>query len=119
MKKKDIFLSIKSEQIPKIKAVFRSQKERYVMNMYQLQSIAGLTFKEARAFLLEWYGSVLDMAMDLGVGIHAIYNMQRRAKRKIAASGHTLDEIFVDYPPMNAASIDSLLLPITSSLVNH
>ena len=104
MAKKDLFVNGRKEQISDVTAMFRKERETYAMNLYQLQSKAGLTFKEARAFLSQWYETVAAMAMDIGVGIHAIYNMQRRAKRKIADSKLSLEDIFGDYPPIDVAS---------------
>ena len=105
MAKKDLFVNEKKkENIPDITAMFKKERETYAMNLYQLQSKAGLTFKEARAFLSQWYETVAAMAMDIGVGIHAIYNMRRRAKKKIADSGLAPDDIFGEYPPVNVAS---------------
>ena len=115
MKKKDLFvrMSMESEYASELKALFRAEKERYVMNLYQLQSKADLTFKEARAFLLRWYGTPASMAINLSVDIHAIYNLQRKAKKKVEDTGLALDEIFGDYPPINFASDNYAPIEVT------
>jgi len=105
MKKKDLFLILdaneKNEITSEVREFIKKENERYAMNMYQLQSKAGLTFKEAQAYLMSWRG-LADIIVRSLAEIHAIYNLQRRAKKKIADSGLTLEEIFGEYHPMKA-----------------
>lgn len=67
--------------------------ERYAMAMLILQENAGLTFKEARAFLAYSRESNLELAVEWGVTIQAISNLCRRAERKIEATGQSIEEI--------------------------
>jgi hypothetical protein len=87
------------EEMAETKAMINSWNETYAVNMLQLQEKAGLTYKEARAFLIPYRENVLSMSEGIAVSVHAIYNLQRKAKRKIDATGLTLEEIFGDYMP--------------------
>jgi len=85
--------------------MFGHWNDTYAMNMLQLQEKCGLTYKEARAFLIRYRESVSVMAMDLGLSSHSVYNLQRRAKRKVESSGHTLKEIFGEYMPIDRGPV--------------
>jgi hypothetical protein len=90
-------LVILSEQSPSY-TFFKARKVNYAMNMYQLQSMAKLTFKEADAFLGLYYD--YWRSADFNVpSDNSIYSLRRRAKKKIATSGHTAEEIFDEYFP--------------------
>jgi hypothetical protein len=83
-----------------VRAYLHRQEIAYAMNMLHLQEKAGLTYKEARAHLTSYRGeSRRGLAMTFGVSLHAIYNMQLRAKQKISESSLTEKEIFGEYHP--------------------
>jgi DNA-directed RNA polymerase specialized sigma subunit len=92
---------VSAEEAAAMPDIYREQRETYAMNMQQLQETAGLTYKEARAFLIYYRETVADMAEVLGISKTAVYNLQRKAKNKIALSGLTLEEIYGDYPPVD------------------
>jgi hypothetical protein len=67
----------------------------YAVAMLNLQEKAGLTFKEASVHVLET--TPIDLAEDWGVNVRSIYNLQRKAKKKIEESGYTSEELCGDY----------------------
>jgi len=93
------------EEFNAMRATIRLWNETYAVNMLQLQEICGLTYREARAFLIEYRENNITMAQDLDIDIHAIYNLKRKAKKKIEASGLTLEEIFGDHMPVSRGHI--------------
>ena len=58
----------------------------------RLQISAQLTLEEARAILCEGE-TPEDLSKEFGTTVNAIYNMQRRAKKKIAMTGYSIGEI--------------------------
>jgi len=84
------------------------REENYAMNMYQLQKKASLTFKEAEAFLELYYDYWVARKNNTMFGDYdpdapsdrSRYNLRRRAKKKIADSGYTIEEIFKEYFPI-------------------
>lgn len=76
-----------------------SRRITFAMNMIALQEKAGLTYKEARAYLTTYNESPRDMAADLSMDVHSVYNLMRKATKKIDDSGLTLEEIWGDYVP--------------------
>jgi len=100
MAKKDLIRMGTPEEIAASKMMQMVERMWYAMNMLQLQEKAGLTYKEARAFLIPYRDiTPVHLADRLGVDVHAIYNLQRNAEKKIAASGYTLEEIYGEYAP--------------------
>ena len=88
--------------------LLKERSENYAMNMYQLQSMAHLTFIEAKAFLELYYDYhvaqknhtvLMDYDPDGPRKERLNNSSRRRAKKKIEASGHTVEEIFGDYYP--------------------
>jgi len=100
MAKKDMFRMGTPEEVTASQARMEREREIYAMNMLQLQEKAGLTYKEARAFLIPYRDYTPWALADVfGIDVHAVYNLQRNAKKKIAASGYTLEEIYENYDP--------------------
>jgi DNA-binding CsgD family transcriptional regulator len=58
----------------------------------RLQRSAQLTYKEARAVLCD-KSEAQALANELGTTINAVYNLQRRAKKKIGYTGYTLEQM--------------------------
>lgn len=87
------------EEITSAKQIIRKRNETYAMNMVQLQEKADLTYREARAFLVPYRENNFAMAQALGITVNAVYNLQRKAREKIGASGFTLEEIYGEYVP--------------------
>ncbi|MCL1984024.1 MAG: hypothetical protein FWG58_01335 [Methanomassiliicoccaceae archaeon] len=73
--------------------------------MERLQTRVGLSYKEARAYLIESYESTFTMADYFGTSLQAVYNLQRRAKSKVRKSGMTLEDIFGEHIPVKVARI--------------
>jgi len=102
MKKKDFLnkhiVRATDKEVAAYRTKEREDKEVYAMNMLQLQENVGLTYKEAKAFIDRRRGYCNgDIATWLDVSVHSVYNLQRKAKKKIAESGLSLEEIFGDY----------------------
>jgi len=52
--------------------------------MLDLQEKAGLTYKEARAFLLSRSSKMLyDLSVEWGISMEGVYNLSRRALKKL------------------------------------
>lgn len=100
MGKTDMFKSASQEEIDRIHAGEELRDITYAMNMLALQEKAGLTYKEARAHLSPHWELTGGMAEDLGIDVHSVYNLQRRAKKKIEASGFTEEEIYGKWTPI-------------------
>lgn len=69
---------------------------------YDLQRRYGLTYKEARVYLAgSGKGVNARLAEEFGVGVHAIYNLRRRARQKIEATCYSDDDAaeFCDINP--------------------
>ena len=66
-----------------------------------LQRSADLSYKEARAYLIDVYETPQVMADSLGVTLQAVYNMRRRAKKKVEECGMTEEEIFGEFVPVD------------------
>ena len=108
-KSDDLFVRLDSvKQIPNYE-FFKARKENYAMNMYQFQSMAGLTFKEAEAFLESYYENkgnlvgrasmLCDYDPDWEPKEKAALSLIDKAEKKIRKSGYTVEEIFDDYFP--------------------
>ena len=76
--------------------------------MERLQTRAGLSYKEARAYLIESYESTFTMADYFETSLQAVYNLQRRAKNKVKKSGMTLEEIFGEHIPVKVHRITTM-----------
>ena len=105
MKKHSLFRRATPEEESEITARYRSYDLIYAMNMLQLQETANLTFREAKAFLVEYKETECDLADDWGVSLQAVYNLQRRAREKIRKCGKTLEEIYGEYQPVDRGTI--------------
>lgn len=82
-----------------------------------LQRRYGLTYKEARVYLAgSGRGVNARLAEEFGVGVHAIYNLRRRAREKIGASdpNHEDGAVFCDVLPAGASPMDSPTLRTVS-----
>lgn len=82
-----------------------------------LQRRYGLTYKEARVYLAgSGRGVNARLAEEFGVGVHAIYNLRRRAKGKIEASCQNNEgDVFCDIVPEGTSLLDSLTLHAVSN----
>jgi len=105
MGKKNLIREGTEEEFESMRAIVGQWNETYAMNMLQLQETCGLTYREARAYLIPYRENTFSMATELGIGAHAIYNLKRKAKEKIEASGYTIEEIFGDYVPVDKGPI--------------
>lgn len=64
------------------------ERKVYALKMLELQEKVGLTYKEARVFLLSRSSKMLyDLSMEWGITMEAVYNLSRRALRKLEAAG--------------------------------
>jgi len=87
--------------------VSKARKENYVMNTYQFQSMAGLTFREAEAFLEPYYENggnptgkatqFCDHDPEWEPKEKAALSLMQKAEKKIARCGYTIEEIFGEY----------------------
>lgn len=68
--------------------------EAYEHCLVALQEKAGLTYREARAYLMSNWEPEGALAKEWGITTEAVYNFVRRAEAKIGKSGLTLDEIY-------------------------
>jgi len=88
----DIFEPVTKRTQPK--AWRRYEKEQleerkvYALKMLELQEKAGLTYKEARVFLHKRSSKMLyDLSVEWGITMEAIYNLSRRASKKVEKAG--------------------------------
>ncbi|MCL2142847.1 MAG: hypothetical protein FWH44_01110 [Methanomassiliicoccaceae archaeon] len=93
------------EEAADVLALLGRMSSTYAINMLQLQEKVGLTYKEARAFLIPYRENAHAMAHALDIDIHSVYNLQRKAKKKIKDSGYSLEEIFEDHMPVSPGPI--------------
>ena len=70
---------------------------KYAMNLMLLQKELGLSYKEARALMIDRWETPSEMAADLDMDIHSVYNMERRSAKKLEKSGKTYVDIVGDY----------------------
>jgi len=86
----------------------KSCKE-YIFGVHTLQDIAGLTFKEARAYINKYHmKNKEDLAKEFDITPQAVYNLERKAKIKVAASMLTNEDIFGDKISMGLLDADIL-----------
>jgi len=72
---------------------------RYGMGIWLLQENAGLTYKEARAYLANMRNeSTEQLAEALDVNTQTVYDLRRSAKMKL--DGKLLDDVLMGYNPM-------------------
>ena len=69
----------------------------YAMLMWRLQEMCGLTYKEARAHLMDPREDHWVLAETFGVTLAAVVSLQTRAMNKIKSSGYSLEEIYGNY----------------------
>lgn len=74
-------------------------RERYAVCMLLLEEEAGLTYREARAILHHSREEISDLAKIYGITEQGVYNMIRRAEKKIRDSGKTQSGILGEYAP--------------------
>lgn len=70
--------------------------EAYEHSIVALQEKCGLSYREARAYLMANWEPVDDLAREWKVTPEAVYNLMRRAEEKIKKSGLTDEEIYGD-----------------------
>jgi hypothetical protein len=97
MRKSDLIRRATPEEATELREREREHMTQYAMNMYLLQSEAGLSFKEARAVMIPYHETNDMMAIDLGTDVRAVYNLQRRAKKKIEKTGMSFEDIVGAY----------------------
>jgi DNA-binding CsgD family transcriptional regulator len=68
--------------------------ERYKHCMYALQKKAGLTFREARAYLSRYRETSKSLADEWNTSVENVYNLIRKAHEKVDASGLTEKQLF-------------------------
>ena len=72
---------------------------RYGMALWLLQENAGLSYKEARAYLADYREETPEyLAKMLGIKKQTVYDLRSSAKRKL--DGKILDEILMGYTPL-------------------
>jgi hypothetical protein len=59
----------------------------YAMVMWKLQELCGLTYKEARAYLLYYWETEENYARDLNIAVASIRKLRSRAVWKVRNSG--------------------------------
>lgn len=69
----------------------------YAMLMLRLQEMCGLTYKEARAYLMPHWESEKRFAEDIGITIESVRSLRRRAVHKVQCSGFRLSQIVGGY----------------------
>jgi hypothetical protein len=70
--------------------------ETYDHCMSALRKKAGLTYREARAYLMPNWERPEVLAEEWGITTEALYDIVHSAEMKIQRSGLTLDEIYGD-----------------------
>ena len=69
------------------------ERKVYALKMLELQEEAGLTYKEARVFLLSRSSKMLyDLSMEWGITMEGVYNLSRRAQKKIDETDLQIDD---------------------------
>jgi len=69
----------------------------YAIIMLKLQELCGMTYKEARAYLMAYNESAEGLAEDLGISIRSVRKIYQRASLKVDSSGFTLYGIMERY----------------------
>ena len=69
----------------------------YAMAMWKLQEMCGLTYKEARAYLLHYRESEEKFAKDLNITVASVRKLKNRAAQKVRSSGFSREQIFGKY----------------------
>ena len=93
------FISVKdpSEDEGYRESVKEKFRTSYAMLMLRLQEMCGLTYREARAYLVHHRETEERMAEDLGITTAAVKNLKSRAAWKVRCSGYDLAEIVGDH----------------------
>ncbi|MCL2510350.1 MAG: hypothetical protein FWF07_04645 [Methanomassiliicoccaceae archaeon] len=69
----------------------------YAIIMLKLQELCGMTYKEARAYLMAYEETPENFAEDLGINIRSVRKIYQRAALKMESSGFTLYNIMERY----------------------
>jgi hypothetical protein len=100
MKKNDLIINVTTEDPEATVREMNKERDRiYAMNLWMLQEKAGLSFKEARVHLSNNREFFCNIAEEYGITTQAVYNIQRRAEKKIKDSGLTPEQIFGEDRP--------------------
>jgi hypothetical protein len=81
-------------------------KAKYAIAMWMLEEKAGLSYKEARVYLMDHRETIDSLEQEFGVTRKAIFNLMRRADRKVESSGMTALEIIGEENMPDFMSID-------------
>jgi hypothetical protein len=65
--------------------------------MLKLQELCGMTYKEARAYLMAYEETPESFAEDLGIDVRSVRNIYQRAVLKMDSSGYSLYRIMERY----------------------
>lgn len=69
------------------------RRQEYALKMLDLQEKAGLTFKEATVFLHRDSAKLMyQLATEWQISIEGVYNLSRRAQKKIDESDLQIDD---------------------------
>lgn len=86
------------------------QQERmnisYAMIMLKLQELCGLSYREARAHIIDYWETPEKMAEDLGITVASVRRSQNRAAWKVKNSGYKIDDIAGKYDDILYRFID-------------
>ena len=96
MKSEDVSVS-KAEYMASVRSEETEKIAPYAVIMLKLQELCGMTYKEARAYLMAYKETEEHFAEDLGISMQSVRNIYRRAALKMKGSGFTLYEIMDAY----------------------
>jgi hypothetical protein len=80
-----------------VEALIEKYRVSYAMVMWKLQEMCGLTYKEARAYLLYHRETAERFAEDLGITVASVHKLKKRATWKVESSGFSLEQIAGKY----------------------
>ena len=87
------------EEMTAMEAQILSEEEKHALNISQLRKKAGLTLREARAYLCDNWESQEGLAIEWLVCVYTIQELMEKAAKKIKDTSLTDKDIFGDHPP--------------------
>lgn len=106
-----------SEYNERLREIEEKEYSSYAVLMLRLQEMCGLTYREARAYLLPHRETQDELSKDLGISVGSVKNLRRRAAWKVQSSGFSLMEIIGRYGAVYGNLVE--MPNVTSSSENN